>query len=314
MSDRVLVSVVCVTYNHEPYIRQCLESLVSQKCNFAYEVLVHDDASSDKTVEIIKEYESKYPSVIKPIYQDVNQYSKGISPTIVYNIPRAKGKYIAVCEGDDYWCDCHKLENQVRFLEGHPDYGMCYTKCMRYYEKDNFFEKKPWGGPNESFYDLLESNTIPTLTVMYRTDLVLRYIKEIEPQKYSWRIGDYPMWLYFSYNTKIKFLDRTTGIYRVLENSASHFISKHSYIKMIDSSIDISRFFLDYYKCSIDVEQFVNKRRSRLASSLVYIYDDAKEAIKILQSINRKSCIDYLKILIFKSKILTSILRAFKIG
>lgn len=312
MSDKVLVSIVCVTYNHEPYIRQCLDSLVMQKCTFAYEVLIHDDASKDKTADIIKEYQNRYPNVIKPIYQEENQYSKGISPTIMYNIPRAKGKYIAVCEGDDYWCDCHKLEAQVAFLETHSDYGMCYTKCLRYHEKSKLFEKKAWGGPNESFSELLEANTIPTLTVMYRTDLVLRYINEIEPQKYNWKIGDYPMWLYFSYNSKIKFLDLTTGVYRVLENSASHFINKYNYIKMIESSIEISRFFLNYYDYQLNIEQFVNKRKSRLASSLVYIYDDGEEAVNILQNISRKSWIDNLKIIIFKSRFLTSILRFIK--
>src|SRR5690606_1543694 len=101
-----LVSVSCITYNHSSYIRQCLDGFVMQKCDFAFEVLIHDDASTDDTQEIIKEYQAKYPEIIKAVLQKENQYSKGIrgiSPR--FNFPRAQGKYIAMCEGDDYWTD-----------------------------------------------------------------------------------------------------------------------------------------------------------------------------------------------------------------
>jgi glycosyltransferase involved in cell wall biosynthesis len=96
-----------------------------QKTNFLFEVLVHDDASTDGTVDIIREYETKYPDIIKPIYQTENQYSKGISISPTYQFPRAKGKYIALCEGDDYWTDPLKLQKQVDFLEANPTYSLC---------------------------------------------------------------------------------------------------------------------------------------------------------------------------------------------
>src|SRR5690554_319935 len=100
-----LVSICCLAFNHEKYIEICLEGFLFQKTTFPFEVLIHDDASTDRTAEIIKEYERKYPHIIKSIYQTQNQYSKGVGVNRVFNFPRAQGKYIAMCEGDDYWTD-----------------------------------------------------------------------------------------------------------------------------------------------------------------------------------------------------------------
>ncbi len=116
-----LVSVSVITYNHEKYIRQCLDGILMQDVNFPYEILVHDDASPDGTADIIREYEMKYPGIIKPIYQTENQYSQGKTVS-KFNWDRARGKYLAFCEGDDYWTDPGKLQKQVDFLETHPEY------------------------------------------------------------------------------------------------------------------------------------------------------------------------------------------------
>lgn len=127
--EQPLVSVCCLVYNHAPFLRECFEGFVMQKTNFPMEILVHDDASTDGSQEIIKEYTAKYPNLFKPIYQTENQYSKGRSISVTYQYPRAKGKYIALCEGDDYWTDSYKLQKQVDFLETHLDYSLC---CHRY--------------------------------------------------------------------------------------------------------------------------------------------------------------------------------------
>lgn len=121
----ITVSIICNTYNHENYIRRALDGFVMQKTNFAFEVLIHDDASTDKTAEIIKEYEAKYPEIIKPIYQTENQYSKGVKISVTYHIPRIKGRYVAFCEGDDYWIDPLKLQKQYDAMELHPEVDMC---------------------------------------------------------------------------------------------------------------------------------------------------------------------------------------------
>ena len=121
----ILVSIVCATYNHEKYIRTALDSFLSQNTDFCYEVLVHDDASTDNTADILREYEKKYPEIIKPIYQTENQYSKGVRISLDILVPKARGKYIAFCEGDDFWVSTEKLQKQADYMESHPNCSLC---------------------------------------------------------------------------------------------------------------------------------------------------------------------------------------------
>lgn len=122
--NEIMVSVICTAYNHQEYIRQTLESFIMQKANFKFEVLINDDASTDNTAKIIKEFEKKYPDIIFPVYQEKNIYSQGIDPTRIL-IEKARGKYIAFCEGDDYWTDENKLQMQYEILESHPECVAC---------------------------------------------------------------------------------------------------------------------------------------------------------------------------------------------
>ena len=192
--NEILVSVCCMTYNHVSFIRQCLDGFMMQKCSFSFEVLIHDDASTDGTQDIIREYVTRYPNIIKPIYQKENQYSKGIDPNVKYNFSRAKGKYIAMCEGDDYWTDPYKLQKQVDFLESHPDYVMCSHRFNQYIQEKNVLEEEDdltFQGVNYDLENLIGSKWLTetlqgtsydlrnltgckwitqTLTVMYRRD------------------------------------------------------------------------------------------------------------------------------------------------
>lgn len=127
--SEIMVSVICNTYNHEKYVEDALKGFVMQRTNFEFEVLVHDDASKDFTANIIRKYEELYPNLIKPIYQEVNQYSQGISIAKNFQFPRVKGKYIAICEGDDYWTDPYKLQKQVDVLERYPEINICVCKA-----------------------------------------------------------------------------------------------------------------------------------------------------------------------------------------
>ncbi|MBR1807880.1 MAG: glycosyltransferase [Paludibacteraceae bacterium] len=127
---RPLVIINCLTYNHAPYIRQCLEGFVMQQTNFPFYAVVHDDASTDDTQSVIREYAEKYPDIIHPILEKENLRSK--HDTTMNNLMTqylSPAKYIALCEGDDYWTDPYKLQKQVDFLETHPDYSLC---CHRY--------------------------------------------------------------------------------------------------------------------------------------------------------------------------------------
>ena len=120
----LMVSIWCITYNHEPYIRQCLDGFVMQKTNFRFEAIVHDDASTDGTAAIVREYAEKYPDIIKPIFETENQYSKGDGSLDRIFQETCKGKYTALFEGDDYWIDPLKLQKQVDFLECYDDYTL----------------------------------------------------------------------------------------------------------------------------------------------------------------------------------------------
>jgi glycosyltransferase involved in cell wall biosynthesis len=134
-----LVSICCTAYNHAKFISECLDGFLLQKTNFNFEVLIHDDASTDGTQDIIKAYQAKYPNIIKPIFQTDNQYSKGVKPFIKYLFPASQGKYIAMCEGDDYWTDPLKLQKQVDFLEGNEEYSLCFTRFQTKDESTNTF-------------------------------------------------------------------------------------------------------------------------------------------------------------------------------
>ena len=122
-----MVSICCAAYNHAPYIAQALDSFLAQDVDFAIEVLVLDDASTDGTQEILRDYARRFPQVVKPLFETENQYSKGVAIDPTFNYPRARGRYIALCEGDDCWVDPLKLRRQVDYMQAHPDCTFCFT-------------------------------------------------------------------------------------------------------------------------------------------------------------------------------------------
>lgn len=138
MNNEIKVSVCCITFNHEKYIKQTLEGFVTQETNFNFEVLIHDDASTDGTADIIRDYAERYPDIIKPILQTENQHSKGIKINPTFNYTRAQGRYIAFCEGDDYWTDPQKLQQQYDALESRPNCSICVHKT-RHVDKEGIY-------------------------------------------------------------------------------------------------------------------------------------------------------------------------------
>lgn len=122
-----VVSICCLTYNHEPYVEDAIEGFLTQETDFPIEILIHDDASTDNTACIIREYESKYPKLIKPIYQVKNQFSqKKRSLNAEFNYTRARGDFLAICEGDDYWISPEKLSKQVTALSKSIDSSISF--------------------------------------------------------------------------------------------------------------------------------------------------------------------------------------------
>lgn len=245
MECSTTVTVCCLTYNHEKYVRQCLDGFIMQKTDFHFEVIVHDDASTDKTQDIIREYATNYPKIIKPILQKKNQYSQGnraILATFCY--PEANGKYIAICEGDDYWTDPFKLQKQVDCLENHSEYAMVYTSSKVYAQYKSEIEDYLIGSKFEGFNDLLTMNRIPTLTTCIRKNIIMEYVNDVKPEHQNWLMGDYPMWLWIAYYHKIIFLPEATTVYRMLSESASHSQDIEKQEKFDNSIISITTFFI----------------------------------------------------------------------
>lgn len=180
-NDNILVAINCFTYNQEPYIRECLEGFVMQKTNFKFVAIVHDDASTDRTADIIREYEAKYPDIIKPIYETENQYSKNdgsLGRIMEAAIDATGAKYVALCEGDDYWTDPYKLQKQVDFLEGHGEYSICCHRLLFYFEdicqfKPKFEHNKFNEDEIVTFtnYENLRNWFTETSSVMYRSNV-----------------------------------------------------------------------------------------------------------------------------------------------
>lgn len=209
-----LVSICCLVYNHEPYLRECFEGFVMQQTTFPIEILVHDDASTDHSADIIREYTEKYPYLFKPIYQTENQYSKGVKITMTYQIPRAQGKYIAMCEGDDYWTDPLKLQKQVDFLEENPGFSLCFHKVKVWKQKesvmvDDFITRDV---PSETdIYELAKGNYIHTPSVVFRND---KRVFDSISKMGKLGVGDYPMWMLCAQYGKIKKFDECMAVYR----------------------------------------------------------------------------------------------------
>lgn len=249
MSNTPLVSIVCSTYNHASYITQCLEGFLMQKCNFPFEILVHDDSSSDSTPNIIRTYECRYPQIIKPIYQKDNKYSRGEDIFFKYQCSRAQGKYIAICEGDDYWIDPFKLQKQVEFLEKNPQFSMCYTDIDRYNQQTGVFDD--WRLSDKEIIDvsdLMRYNRVHTLTALCRRDLVLEYNKIITPILPQLPMGDYPMWIWMAYQAPIYHMRERAAVYRVLQESASHSCSEKKMYNFSLAGYDLRLFYNELFK------------------------------------------------------------------
>lgn len=216
----VLVTIKCLVYNHEPYLRKCLDGFVMQQTTFPFEAIVHDDASTDNSAEIIREYAEKYPDIIKPILETENQYSKEDGSLSRIMREAARGKYIALCEGDDYWTDPHKLQMQVSFLESNPDYTMCCHGAKNENEDGLIWFTTNNGHNNPSVCEIIEGGggMIPTMSIVYRNSLSggLKDFNE------GISIGDYPLNIYCALKGKVMFMDDVMGIHTLGAKDSWH--------------------------------------------------------------------------------------------
>jgi glycosyltransferase involved in cell wall biosynthesis len=288
MNNNPLVSICCLTYNQESCIAQAIEGFLIQRTNFAVEIIIHDDASTDKTSQIVKKYGENYAELIRPIFQTENQYSKkNLNILHEFVFPLARGKYIALCEGDDYWTDPLKLQKQVDFLEANPDYGMVYTNALVYDQESGILRKNGIVTRKfNSFEELLIDSNIPALTVLIKKSIITQYENEIQPEDEKWLMGDYPLWLFTAKQSKIKYLEDVTSVYRVLKESGSHSLSSQKNYAFLLSTFEIRMFFASKYNVN---EQIILSIKNNHYKSVIYY------ALLINENNLVKECIDFLR-------------------
>jgi glycosyltransferase involved in cell wall biosynthesis len=215
--NNTIVSICNITYNHESYIAEAIDSFLMQETDFPFEVLISEDCSTDNTASIIREYEKKYPNIIKPIYHKENQYSKGIKMNPTFNFPRAKGKYIALCEGDDYWTDPLKLQKQVDFLEVNSEYIITYHEVRKINESNEFIIYSSSVNYDVDQDDLKTGEKyIQTCTVVFR-NVPLQYTGGLKKAF----AGDIVLWHLLSFLGKSKYIENIDyAVYREHQNGA----------------------------------------------------------------------------------------------
>lgn len=212
-----LVTVFCLAYNHEKYIRTTLEGFVKQKTSFKFKILVHDDCSTDGTREIIREYTEKYPDLFETILQEENRYQKGIDIEDEYIFPNINSKYVAVCEGDDYWTDENKLQLQVDYMEKHPECSLCVHNTEKIFEdgrSTGTFFNTAQKDQDYIFKDIVLSEPAAYFhfsSFMWRNETM----KRKNPAFSMDGIGDYPMALEFASIGYIHYIPKVMSSYRL---------------------------------------------------------------------------------------------------
>lgn len=293
--DEIKVSISCTVYNHEKFLVKTLEGFLKQKTNFAFEVLIHDDASTDGSVKIIKEYAEKYPNIIKPYYQKENQYSKKNGIIGKIQIERALGKYIAICEGDDYWIDPNKLQIQVDYLDAHDECTFCCHSGIFVDESGN---RLPGLFREFSENCIVPTNQVirrwlcPTASIVYRK--ATKQTSDFPPLVTA-PCGDYPLAVNMALHGTVYYIDRPMCAYRKNSGSVSaawdrkkevrHSVNSH-FIEMIDE--------IDTYSHYQYHDDFLVMRNARELINLL-IERKYVEALKpkynVVRKLKAKDCI-----------------------
>lgn len=275
----ILVSVICTAYNQEKYIKDALDGFVMQKTNFKYEVFVHDDASTDNTAQIIKEYAEKYPHIIKPILQTENQYSKGVKIIKTIINPLVNGKYIATCEGDDFWCDENKLQKQVDFLESHPEFSASVHNTI--------FKNENTGESNVKFGNIDKEITIEDVVIggnqVYQTSSLMYKKQDTMPDymEKTTGAGDYPLAIYLTLAGKVMYFKDVMSVYRVeVPGSWTMRVARNTnnLIRHIKERIELLKAADEYYEYKHT--QLFKKRIRQFEYRIILLEENYKKMVK----------------------------------
>lgn len=250
MENKILVSVLMITYGHEKYIKQAIEGVLMQKGNFDLQFIISNDCSPDNTDKIIQNLFKLYPNTSLIEYIN-NEKNLGIMPNFLKAHSRCKGKYIAICEGDDYWIDPLKLQKQIDFFEDNTRLGLVYTGLKSYNEDlKNFSENilNYVSDRNLIVPSLLMSKYIEFCTVMIKADLLSDVLQVLKPELLNDAIiGDTRVILECAYRSEIGFIPEVTTVYRIVQGSASHPISIERTIATMKDTYNCRKFFINRY-------------------------------------------------------------------
>ena len=253
-----LVSVCVTTYNHEAYLATALDAILAQRCDFGVEIVLGEDCSSDKTLSICREYADKYPENITLIASTENV---GWRANYRRCVESARGKYIAFCDGDDYWCNENRLAEQVALMEQNPNIGLCYTLAERRNKEGSFIGHFPAKEGHTSLNDLLHDWCIENCTTLARRDLVLAYYATEKPENHAeWLTEDLPMWLFVAAHSEVAYIYRATAVHRVFPDSVSHSTSLAKRLAFCDSSSNIKLWFDKRYNHSRQHRHLLRER------------------------------------------------------
>ena len=253
-----LVSVCMTAYNHAPYIGRAIESVLAQCTSFGVELVIGEDCSTDNTLATCREYAAKYPDRIRLV---TAEHNVGMRENYRRTALAGQGKYIAYCDGDDFWCDEEKLQRQVEALEADAEAGMCYTRSERRVEHSDKRWVYPKGAMFTAFDDMLFNNTAENCTAVARRSLIEQYYAEVKPEEHSeWLTDDAPMWIWFAAQSRIITLERTTAVHSLLEESVSQSGNYLKRIAFCDSLVDISLWFDTHYGTGRHARRLWRKR------------------------------------------------------
>ena len=253
-----LVSVIVTTYNHEPYLADALEAILSQECDFGVEIIVGEDCSRDNTLGVCKSFAHQYPDRITLITSAENV---GWRANYRRCVESARGKYIAFCDGDDYWSDKSRLAEQVALMEQNPNIGLCYTLAERRDGGGRLVGRFPIGERHTTLNTMLHDWCVENCTTLARRDLVLDYYATEKPENHpEWLTEDLPMWLYVAAHAKVAYIDKATAVHRVFPDSVSHSTSLAKRLAFCDSSSNIKLWFDERYNNSKQRRHLLRER------------------------------------------------------
>ena len=218
------VSVLCATFNHEEYLRQTLDSFIAQKTDFLFEVLVNDDASTDSTADILREYAERYPEIIRPFYQKENLYSRRMNVYDLVFFPATRGEYIALCEGDDYWNDPEKLQRQADWLDIHPEYSACvHNSIGKFSDQPDRVLFAQDGDRDIPFEQVINgmSHAYHTSSILARREFILNPPDYRNVAYEKGYFTDYAIGVRLCLEGKARFLDRCMSVYRIGSNPSA---------------------------------------------------------------------------------------------